>query len=354
MIQYDELGPEIILNVYDPKIGMQGFVVIDSTLRGPGKGGIRMTPTVNDEEVARLARAMTLKNAIVDLPFGGAKSGIVANAKELTKEKKEQIVKAFAKAIKIVSPKLYIAAPDISMGEQEMQWYVEANGDEKSTTGKPSSMKGLPHELGSTGFGVFQATKVASNHLKLKNPTVAIEGFGNVGWFAAKFLTENNFKLVSVSDSKGAIYNENGINFEELAKIKKETGSVINYKTDKINNILEAKADILITAAIPDLINEEDVNKLQFKLIVQGSNIPMSHKAEELCHKKNILIIPDIIANSGGVISSYIEYINGTEKEMFKLIEEKITKNTKLILENIKDKTPREAALELAKERLKK
>ncbi|MBU2634106.1 MAG: Glu/Leu/Phe/Val dehydrogenase [Nanoarchaeota archaeon] len=353
MIQYDELGPEIILNVYDPKVGMQGFVVVDSTLRGPGKGGIRMTPTVNDEEVARLARAMTLKNAIVDLPFGGAKSGIVANAKELTKEKKEQIVKAFAKAIKIVSPKLYVAAPDISMGEQEMQWYVEANGDEKSATGKPASLKGLPHELGSTGFGVFQATKVASNYLNLKNPTIAIEGFGNVGFFAAKFLTEENFKLVSVSDSKGAIYNENGINFEELAKIKKETGSIINYKADKINNILEAKADILITAAIPDLINEEDIDKLQFKLIVQGSNIPMSQKAENLAHKKNILIIPDIIANSGGVISSYIEFINGTEEEMFKLIEEKIKKNTKLILENIKDKTPREAAVELAKERLK-
>jgi glutamate dehydrogenase (NAD(P)+) len=356
MIEYDNFGPEKILKVYDPKTGMRGFVVIDSTKRGPGKGGIRMTPTVSEEEVYRLARAMTFKNALADLPFGGAKSGIVANPKELSPEEKENIVKAFAQAIKVVAPSQYIAAPDINMAEKEMETISKEIG-EKSVTGKPSSLGGLPHELGSTGFGVFHATKVAIEHLNLNINEIkfAIEGFGNVGVFASKFLTEAGAKLVSTSDSKGIIYKEEGIDFQELNKIKQETGSVINYNGNKIENILDVEADILITAAQPDLISSNDIEKLKFKLIVQGSNIPMTHETEELAHKKNILVIPDFVANSGGVISSYIEHINGTEEEMFKLIEEKITQNTKLTLDKAKEKNipPRTAALEIAKERLK-
>ncbi len=358
MIKYDEFGPEKILSVYNPKSGMKGFVVIDNTKLGPGKGGIRMTPDVTEVEVSRLARAMTWKCALADLPFGGAKSGIVANSKELSPEKKEEIVKHFSEALKVVCPELYVAAPDINIAEKEMEWFSKANGNNKSCTGKPASMGGLPHELGSTGFGVFHATKVAAEHAKieLKNASVAIEGFGNVGWFAAKFLSEEGAKLVAVSDSKGVIFNEQGIDFNELDKIKKETGSVVNYKPgEQADNILDVKADILITAAIPDLIKGEDVDKLSFKLIVAGSNIPMTAETEELCHKKGILVVPDFVANAGGVISSYVEYIEGNEKDMFKMVEEKITKNTKQVLEDAKSKDipPRESAMEIAKERIR-
>ncbi len=361
IIEYDEFGPETILGVYDPKIGMRGFTVIDNTVLGPGKGGIRMTPTVGAEEVSRLARTMTWKNALAGLPFGGAKSGIIADPKQISLEKKKAIVESFSRALKVISPDKYIAAPDMHMAEREMAWFVEANGDRKSATGKPKSMGGLPHELGSTGYGVYHSAMVAAGHAGLdpEKATVAIEGFGNVGRFAAKMMSERGCRLIAVSDSRGVIHNPQGIDFEKLAKVKKETGSVINYKHGKVHrceNLLDIEADILITAAIPDLIKPSDVARLKFKLIVEGSNIPMTHDVEERCHAKGILVVPDFVANAGGVISSYVEHKGGSERDMFRMIEEKIKKNTKLVLEKAEeiDDHPRDAALEIAKERVRK
>src|SRR3989338_1567094 len=361
MVQFDEFGPEKVIQVYNPKVGMKGVVVLDNTSLGPAKGGIRMTPTVSIDEVARLARAMTWKCALAGLPFGGGKSGIIADPKNLSKERKKEIIEEFAKALKIVSPSLYIAAPDINTAEQEMEWFAKANGNNNSCTGKPKKLGGLPHELGSTGFGVYHSTLIALKHKKMdiKKTTVAIEGFGNVGWFAAKFLTEKGAKLVAVSDSSGVIYNQKGLNFEALAKIKKEKGKVTDYKDGKKlpgKEIIGIEADVLITAAIPDLISKNDVSKVKAKVIIEGSNIPIAHETEELLAKKGVLIVPDFVANAGGVISSYVEYIGGTEKEMFRMVEEKITKNTKLVLEKAeKDKViPRVAALEIAKERVLK
>ncbi len=361
MIEYDEFGPEKILYVYNAKIGMKGFVVIDNTALGSGKGGIRMTPTVTVEEVSKLARTMTWKCALADIPFGGAKSGIIADDKKISKEKKEAIVRSFSDAIKIVCPELYVAAPDMYMGEKEMGWFADANGNNKACTGKPKSMGGLPHELGSTGFGVYHATRVASQYanLDLEHATVAIEGFGNVGSFVAKYLSENGCKLVAVSDSKGVVYYEEGIDFDKLEKIKQETGAVIYYKPaskDCCENILDVSADILITAAIPDLIKPGDVDRLRFKLIVEGSNIPMSPDVENLCFMKGIIVVPDFVANAGGVISSYVEYIGGDENRMFKMVEEKVSKNARLTLEDAKNRQciPRECALEIARERVRK
>lgn len=358
---HDSFGPEKIVHVYNPKLGIKGVVVIDSTALGPGKGGIRMTDTVDEEEVFRLARAMTWKTALAELPFGGAKSGIIVDSKQISKEDKKEIVEWFAKALKIVSPKMYVAAPDMYMAEQEMEWYAKANGDKKSVTGKPKKMGGLPHELGSTGFGVYHSTLTALKFMKkdIKDMTVAVEGFGNVGVFAAKFLSEKGAKIVAVSDSKGMVHSKEGLNFEELKKIKEVTGSVINYKKGickECHEILEVNADILITAAIPDLIKTGIIDKMKFRLIVEGSNIPMSEETEEFLHKKGVLVIPDIIANAGGVISSYVEYKGGSEKEMFKLVEEKITKNVKKILDlSKKDKVhPRKAAMDIAEKRVLK
>jgi len=361
VIEYDEFGPEKILGVYDPKTGMRGFVVIDNTVLGPGKGGIRMTPTVSVEEVFRLARTMTWKNAIAGLPFGGAKSGIIADAKAISPAKKESIVRAFSRGLKEVSPAEYIAAPDMNMAEREMAWYVEANGDKKSATGKPKSMGGLPHELGSTGFGVFHSALVAAEKMGLDpaKATVAIEGFGNVGRFAAKFLSEIGCSIVAVSDSKGAVHSHGkAIDFSKLAGIKDKTGSVINYRpgdTDYHESILEVGADILITAAVPDLIETRDVKKLKFKLIVEGSNIPMTHEVEQLIHKKGIVVVPDFVANAGGVISSYVEHTGGSEKEMFRLVEKKIKENTHKLMDrcDVENVDPRTCALNIAKERIR-
>jgi len=356
---YDIFGPEKIVEVFDPKTGMKGFVVIDSTVLGVGKGGIRMTPTVDKEEVFRLARTMTFKNSLAGLPFGGAKSGIIADARQLSLREKKKIVESFANALKELCPSQYVAAPDISMSEREMQWFSKKLKSRKACTGKPKKMGGLPHELGSTGFGVAIATEVAVKHLgkKLEGMTFAVEGFGNVGTFATKFLTEKGAKLVAVSDSHGCLSDMNGIDFEELMKVKKKTGSVVNYSSKKpltCPGIICAKADILITAAIPDLIKTSDVGKIRAKIIVEGSNIPMCEQTERLLHKRKVLVVPDFVANAGGVISSYVEYTGGNKKKMFKMVEDKIRKNTKLVLTRAKKKRtyPRKAALETAEERL--
>jgi len=359
MIKKDRFGPEKILKVGDKKTGMRGFLVIDNTALGPGKGGIRMTPTVTVEEVAKLARAMTWKNALADLPFGGAKSGIVADDKKITKEQKKMIVQAFSRALKPVCPSKYVAAPDMNMAEEEMRWFAEANGSSRACTGKPKDMGGLPHELGSTGFGVAHAAKVAIEHtgLDIKDITFAVEGFGNVGWFAAKFMTEWGARMVAASDSRGTVYNPEGLDFRTLARVKKEQITVTNYKSGEIlscEKIFELPVDVLIPAAIPNSINEKNWEKIQAKIIVEGSNIPVIPEIEEKLYKKGVLIVPDIVANAGGVISSYVEYIGGSEKHMFTLIEEKIKKNTKLVLDHTENKKckPRSAALEIAKERV--
>ncbi len=357
----DEFGPEKVIEVHDPSVGLKGVVVIDNTALGPGKGGIRMTPTITVLEVFRLARIMTWKCAMADLPFGGAKSGIKANPKELTREQRKALLKAFGKALRGIAPEMYIAAPDIATGEEEMRWFVEGNGNPSSCTGKPKDLGGLPHELGSTGFGVCHATLVATEFLgmDIKNATVAIEGFGNVGSFAAKYLAKEGAKIIAVSDSKGTIFNPKGINIEKLLEVKKKTGSVTNYKpgeTFSTHYLFTLPVDILITAAAPDVINETNVGKIEAKLIVEGSNIPAKPEFEKMLHERGVWVVPDFVANAGGVISSYAEYMKFSEEKMWELIEEKIRKNVKLVLERAREENvyPREAAMRIAKERVKK
>jgi len=356
----DEWGPEKVLQVYDPKTGMRGSLVIDNTARGPAKGGIRMTPTVDLEENFRLARAMTWKTALADLPFGGGKGAIVANPKKMTKEQKMSFVRAYSLALKPVCPSQYVSAPDVNTSEEEMRVFAQTNGSMKACTGKPKDMGGIPHELGSTGFGVFHSTLVAAEHfgMKIKSSTVAIEGFGNVSSFAAKFLSEVGAKIVAVSDSKGVIYNLDGLNFQQLSKVKKETGSVINYKPGKVmknEEIFELPVNILIPGALPDVINERNYKKVKAKIIVEAANIPMREDIERKLEEKGILVVPDFVANAGGVISSYVEYIGGTAEQMFEMVEEKIKKNTKIVLDHAKKGKMfvREAGLEIAQERVR-
>lgn len=358
---HDNFGPEKIIEVYNPKVGMRGILVIHNTTLGPGKGGIRMTPTVSVEEVFRLARAMTWKNALADLPFGGAKSGIIADAHKLSAAKKQELVAAFAQSIAEYVPKKYVAGPDISTTEVEMATFAKALKTNKAATGKPAKMGGLPHELGSTGFGVYHAARVGLEKLDMSvsDATFAIEGFGNVGMFVAKFLAEEGASIVAVSDSRGCLVDSRGIDVDKLMKVKKEFGTVTAYDKSKVkpsSAIIEANADVLITAAIPDLIKLTDVKKVKAKLIVQGSNIPMTFDVEKEFHKRNVLVIPDFVANAGGVISSYVEFIGGDKKKMFKLVEEKIVKNTSVVLDRALQSNlpPRQVAQALAEERVLK
>jgi glutamate dehydrogenase/leucine dehydrogenase len=366
MVEYDEFGPEKMLSVYDPKTGMTGALVIDNTVLGPGKGGIRMTATVDMKEVKKLARTMTWKCALAALPFGGAKSGIIADSKGIGLARKKDLVEAFARALRVICPQLYVAAPDMYMGVQEMAWFAQANGDMRSCTGKPESMGGIPHELGGTGFGVYHATRVAAEliGLDLHGATFAVEGFGNVGKPVAKYLSQAGAKFVAVSDSQGTIYEREGLSFEKLEAIKRRGGSVTDYAEDgggevcdkrSCDRILDVEADILIPAARPDLIGYGDIDRLHFKLIVEGSNIPMSFAVENLCHKRGITVVPDFVANAGGLIASYAEYIDGDTNQIFTMIEEKVSKNTRAVLEESIEgnRMPRKCALKLAKTRVR-
>ena len=362
----DDLGPEKIIEVYDPSTGMRGFTVIDNTALGPAKGGIRMTPSVNIKEVFRLARAMTLKNSLAGLPFGGGKSGIIYN-KDTDGDKKDLFIKSFARSLKNIIPSEYIAAPDINTTEKDMETFVKANGNFNAATGKPldfckfikgKKVCGLPHELGSTGLGVSYATQVALKHaqIPITDSKIAIEGFGNVGSFTFKDLEEAGAKIVAVSDSKGCLYNENGLSFKEIEKAKKEKGTVTAGKGRILpgHKLFELPVDVLIPGALPDVINRQNMNLIQAKVIVEAANIPIPLEIEEELSKK-ILIVPDLVANAGGVISSYVEYIGKDQKYMFKTIKEKIKNNTELVLKTSESNSisPREAANKIALDRIK-
>jgi glutamate dehydrogenase (NAD(P)+) len=363
----DQWGPEKIIEVYDPQTGMQGILVIDNTALGLGKGGIRMTPTVDVEEVFRLARTMTWKCALAELPFGGAKSGIIADPKRIPKQEKMRLIRAFAVAVKPLSPSQYVAAPDMNTGEAEMAAYALANGSLKSCTGKPSRMCvrpgeecGIPHEYGSTGYGVSHATRVAAESIgiSMKDASVAIDGFGNVGSFTARYLSESGAKIVAVSDSRGCIYNPDGIVHEELEKVKKETRSVINYESGEVlanEELYELQVDIIVPASIPDVINERNVEKIKAKLVVEAANIPATAESEKRLHERGVLVVPDIIANAGGVISSYAEYIGENPKGMFDMVEQRIVRNVDLVIKKAREKkmTTRDAALRIAEQRVR-
>jgi len=350
----DAIGPELIVNVYDPITKMSGVVVVDNTALGPGKGGVRMVPDLTTEEVFGLARAMTWKNALAGIPFGGAKSGINAHG---TNHHKAELVKAFASKIAHLVPDIYIPGPDMNMGERDMASIANVIGTPKAATGKPADMGGLPHELGSTGYGVFLSTQVALEYAKMpiEGATVAIEGFGNVGTFAAKFLTERGARVIAVSDSKGTAYLESGLDYETLMNVKKEKGTVTAYPGASVleaAQLFSLKCDVLIPGARPNVIHVGNVRQVKARIIVEAANIPMKPEIEHDLSKKGVLIIPDFVANAGGVISSYVEFIGGTEKEMFSMVKEKITANTRLVLERSGGGNLREAALEIAEERV--
>ena len=364
----DEWGPEKILQVYDPEVGMKGILVIDNTTLGPGKGGIRMLSTVTAEEIFHLARTMTWKCALAELPFGGAKSGILANPKRISRKKKMEIIRAFSRALKPVCPKLYVAAPDINTGEEEMAAFAKENGTMKACTGKPAHMCvkpgvkcGIPNEYGSTAIGVVQATFTAANFtgLDIEGATAAVEGFGNVGSYAVEYLTQIDVKVVAVSDSKGVIYNPKGLEYERLSKIKKETRSVVNYTPGRVldnEEIFELPVDIIIPAALPNVITEDNVDNVKAKMVVEAANIPVRPEIEEVLRKRGVLVVPDILANAGGVISSYAEYRGYNPKQMLKLVQRKIRRSTVTVLEYAAEKNIglRDAALNIAKERIRR
>jgi len=362
MISYDQFGPEYLLKVYDPQLKMQGFLAIDNTWLGPGKGGLRMTASVSEEEVWRLARTMTWKNALAGIPFGGAKAGIVwpGGSKEL----KKKFISAFVSKIKPFIPKIYVSGPDVGTGEEEMRWFAEVSGKWQSATGKPADLCvvkrnkrwcGLPHELGSTGFGVAQATEVAARlaGINLKKATVAIHGFGNVGSFTYRYLREMGARVIAIADLSASLFSEEGFDDSLIEEIVRKRGNLSDYPSaEKLRpaDFWQIKADILIPASVTDVINQSNKDKIRAKLIVEAANIPMPEEIEEELFGRGILIVPDLIANTGGVISSYAEFRGYEPERAFLIIKRKIRSRVRQVLEeSLKTRTnPRTIALNLA------
>jgi len=359
----DELGPERILKVYDPKLKMEGFLVIDNTVLGPGKGGFRMTKDVSEEEVRRLARAMTYKNALAGLPFGGAKGGIIWRGG--SPALKRQFVESFARAISPFIPKYYITGPDVNTTEKEMAIVAKTLKNKKAATGKPKNMGGLPHELGSTGFGVAHSARAALEIMgkSIKNARVAVEGFGNVGSFVVKFLEDWGAKIIAVADSKGTAMHPDGLTFKLLSKTKKQKGVVSEYPEAKSltrDAIFAQDVDLLVLATVTDVVNDHNKNSIRAPLVVEGSNIPMQENIERELYERGIMIVPDFVANAGGVISSYAEHMGYKPEKMFKLVEEKIVEGTRSVIKESLNKktflrdTARELALKIIKKKNKK
>jgi len=352
----DELGPAKVIHVHEPGLGLKGILVVDNVAAGPSIGGLRMAPDVSVAECARLARAMTLKNAAAGLAHGGGKSVVFADPR-LPRERKEATIRAFAHALRNEAD--YIFGPDMGTDEACMAWVKDEIG---RAVGLPREIGGIPlDEIGATGWGLAHAADVAARHIDLdmRGARVAIQGFGAVGRHAARFLTGRNAVLVAASDSHGTIHDPNGLDLGTLIPLKESGRSVRDYPgLDALDRdaIVDVECDIWIPAARPDVVREDNVERLKTRLVVQGANIPFTEGAERILHDRGVLVVPDFIANAGGVICAAMEYRGASQSAAFAAIEEKLRANTRLVIEAVAREgiLPREAALRLAAGRVRK
>ncbi len=300
----------------------EGYRVIHSTILGPSKGGIRFDPHVNLDEVKALAAWMTWKCAVVDIPYGGAKGGVTCNPREMSAGEIERLMRAYTQAMAdVFGPDKDIPAPDMGTGPREMAWlmdqYSRTHGQTTHAvvTGKPLVMGGSLGRTEATGRGVMVSALAAMEKLKI-NPykaTCAVQGFGNVGSWAARLLSERGLIIQSLSDISGAYFNVNGIDIEAAGKYRESNkGSLEGFAgAEKITNqeLLTLPVDLLVPAATEDVITSKNAPNIKAKLIVEGANGPTSSRADDIIHEKGIMVVPDILANAGGVTVSYFEWV---------------------------------------------
>ena len=299
--------------------------------RGPFKGGIRYHPNVTLDEVTALSIWMTWKCAVVDIPYGGAKGGVCCNPKKMSKGELERMTRRFTSLLyDFIGPYRDVPAPDVYTDSQTMAWIMDTYSQIRGysvpecVTGKPLSVGGSEGRSEATSLGVDVCAREAAKQmgLKLKGATVAVQGFGNVGWNAAKIAYDMGCKILAVSDSTGGICTSKGLNPYQVYDHKSKTGSVLNFKgTENITNkeILETKCDILIPAALENQITKTNVDKIDTKIVAEGANGPTTPEADRALHEKGIVLIPDILANSGGVATSYFEWVQNLTREHWTL-----------------------------------
>jgi len=355
----------------DDKIEViKAYRVQHSHHKTPCKGGIRFSTAVNLDEVMALAALMTFKCAIVNVPFGGAKGGISIDPKKYTAYQLENITRRYtAELIKknFIGPGTDVPAPDYGTGEREMAWILDTYSSMRPgdidaagcVTGKPVTQGGVRGRREATGLGVFygirEVCKMADVMKKLGLTTgvegkrVIVQGLGNVGYHAAKFFREGGAKLVCLAEHDGAVYNDNGLNEEEVFQYKKKTGSIKGFPGTKFiptsAEALELECDILIPAALENVINGENAPRVKAKIIGEGANGPLTPEADEVFVQKGILVIPDMYLNAGGVTVSYFEWLKNLSHVRYGRMEKRFTENLNAhILGTIEDLTAKKVS----------
>ena len=329
-----------------------GYRVQHSMARGPCKGGIRYHPDVTLDEVRALAIWMTMKTAVVGIPYSGAKGGVICNPKKMSQGELERLTRRYTSEISIIiGPERDIPAPDVYTNPQTMAWIMDTYSMNKGysvpavVTGKPLSIGGSQGRAEATGRGVMFTVREALKHLdykvlapnqwhkkvkaeenndgdegtgyKIDGATVAVQGFGNVGSVSANLLQGKGAKVIAVSDSKGGVLNPTGLNINKLIEYKKRNGSVIGFAdTEKIDgmNLLELECDVLIPAALENQITEDNADNIKAKIVAEGANGPTTPEADKILFEKNVFLIPDILANAGGVVVSYFEWVQSLQQ----------------------------------------
>jgi glutamate dehydrogenase (NAD(P)+) len=310
-----------------------GFRVVHNIARGPSKGGIRYHPDVTLDEVKALAMLMTWKCALAGIPFGGAKGGVICDPKKMSDRELQGMTRRFTtEIINEIGPEVDIPAPDVGTDGRVMAWIFDTYSMNKGhsvlgvVTGKPLTIGGSLGREEATARGALYCIRdaVAKQHRSLTDMRVAVQGFGNVGSFLAKFLAEDGATVIGISDSRGGLYNPKGIDIQATLAHKRDTGALAGLKgAEEITNeeLLLLDCDVLAPCALEQVITEENAAHVKAKIIVEGANGPITPRADSILEEKGVLILPDILANAGGVIVSYFEWVQGLQEYFWKEAE---------------------------------
>lgn len=362
----DDWGPEKIVVVSHRRTGMKGVLVIDNTARGVGKGGTRMSPNVSVGEIARLARVMTWKWAGVDLFYGGAKAGIVADP---ASPDKEAILRAFARALANEVPREYVMGLDMGLTEDDAAIIQDELGDRGAAVGTPDHLGGVAYDkLGVTGYGVAEAADSAAQHLQLplSGARVALQGFGAVGRAAAVRFAELGATVVAVSTARGALHDPAGLDVPALRAAHDAYGDAFVTRHSQGVVIqpgqeLTVDCDVLVPAALQDVIDEKAAHQIKARLVVEGANLPTSEQAQAVLAERGIAVLPDFIANAGGVVAAAFAMdarYSGFRPEtptIFETISKRLRANAVTVLDEAgrRGTTPHIAGRGLAEERVR-
>ena len=311
----------------------EGYRVTHNVARGPSKGGIRYHPDVTLDEVKALAMWMTWKCALAGIPFGGAKGGVVCNPKAMSEGELQRMTRRFtSEIINEIGPEKDIPAPDVGTDGRVMAWIFDTYSMNKGhsvlgvVTGKPLTIGGSLGREEATARGALYCVReaVRKKQISLQGASVAVQGFGNVGSFLAKFLAEDGAKVLAVSDSTSGLHNQNGIDVQAALAHKRETGTLAGFRgADAITNddLLLLDCDVLAPCALEQVITEENASRVKAKIIVEGANGPITPSADDILEDKGVLVLPDVLANAGGVVVSYFEWVQGLQEYFWKEAE---------------------------------